>query len=779
MRESTFCRKIARYFEGSVTVVVFAGPVLVPAISLLVGLMGSAAPTQTGAWSDRPMAANIVVPQLGAFSPVAAQKPEVTGVEAGVVIREQSAVTTLDITMHNPAARRTEAELWIPIPQGAVIRSFTFQGSSPEAAVKILSRSDAAETYKEITAKLKDPALLEFAGYGMARSTVFPIEAHGDQRVRFTYEHLLASNSGRVDYELPKSESLGYRVPWKIAVKIKALRPISTTYSPSHKIEVKREDANTVSVRTTAESEREPGPFRLSFLFEQQGITSTLYASPDDRATGGYFMLLAGPPAELARKKDSTPIRREVLLVLDHSGSMAGDKIKQVKEAARQTLSGLNEDEYFNIVVYNESVQVYSPAPVQRTAAGLRAALAFIDTINASGSTNIHEALSEAMRLPTAEGCLPVVLFLTDGLPTVGNTSEAAIRTVAIAQNIHNRRVFAFGVGADVNAPLLDRISSENRGVSTYVLPGDNLEVKVGELFHRLRGPVLADPKMEILDANGRPEPGRVLDVLPARLPDLYDGDQLVVLGRYNEDRPMTIRISGNFLGRPASFTNKFDMDRKTSRNAFVPRLWASRKIGLLVDELRQMGADDAKGARMLSSAASADPKTKELVGEVLRLSTEFGIMTEYTAFLATEGCDLTKQDAVMAQAASAFRDRAMQTRTGLGAVNQSLNSNVQMSQTVLNNSNSFLTADMKQTAINTIQQASDLTFFLKDGKWIDSRLYRTGRKIEPVRTVAVGTPEFLTLAAELASQGRGGFASMKGDVLVLVHGHPVLIKSR
>jgi Ca-activated chloride channel homolog len=194
------------------------------------------------------------------------------------------------------------------------------------------------------------------------------------------------------------------------------------------------------------------------------------------------------------------------------------------------------------------------------------------------------------------------------------------------------------------------------------------------------------------------------------------------------------------------------------------------------------LSARNAIPARAMPSSpavGSNDPRLKELVGEILGLSTQFGIMTEYTAFLATEGCDLTRADAVMAQAASAFRERAMQTRTGLGAVNQSLNNNVQMSQAVLNNRNSFYTAEMKQAAIHTIQQANDLTFFLKEGKWIDSRLYSKGRKIRPVRTVTIGTPEFLAFAGEMASEGRGGFASLKGDVVVLFHGEPVLIESR
>jgi hypothetical protein len=242
----------------------------------------------------------------------------------------------------------------------------------------------------------------------------------------------------------------------------------------------------------------------------------------------------------------------------------------------------------------------------------------------------------------------------------------------------------------------------------------------------------------------------------------------------------MTIRISGNFLGRTATFTQRFEMNRKTNRNSFVSRLWASRKIGLLGDELRQMGAEGAMNPASRSAAQMpADPRVKELVGEIVRLSKQFGIMTEYTAFLAREGCDLTQSDAVIAQAASAFRDRAMQTRTGPTAVNQSLNSNVQMSQVVLNNRNAFYTADMTQTAIDTVQQANDLTFFLKAGRWTDTRLYSKSGRVQPSRTIVKGTPEFLAFAEQMAAEGRGGIASLKGDVVVLFRGEPVLVQSK
>jgi Ca-activated chloride channel family protein len=535
---------------------------------------------------------------------------------------------------------------------------------------------------------------------------------------------------------------------------------------------MKRESATTLSVRTAKEAENEAGPFRVSFLLGGEGVASTLFAAPDERENGGYFLMLAGPPAELTNARKAALIRREVTLVLDRSGSMEGEKIVQLKAAAKQTLSALGANEYFNLVVYHHDVQLFSPTPVLRTAANLRKALAFVDAITADGGTNIEAALRSAMQMPTVEGTLPVVLFVTDGVPSRGITSEAELRKIAVTQNVHRRRLFAFGVGADLNAPLLDKISTENRGVPTYVLPGETAEVKMTQTFRKLAGPVLSDVKLDVLGTNGQVELGRVVDVLPAQLPDLFEGDQFVILGRYNEDRPMTVRISGNFSGKPTSFTQKFEMDRKTTQNSFVPRLWASRKIGAMGDELRQLGAD-----RALVATSSENPAVKELVGSILRLSTQFGIMSEYTAFLAMEGTDLTKRDANLARAMTAFQNLPMMVRTGPEAVRQALNTQAQMSQVTLNRGNQFIAVNQTQTDILSIQLANDLTFFKKDGKWVDTRLLVDGKAVRAARTVKMGTPEFVKLMEELTSQGRGGFATLRGEAIVLFHGEPVLVE--
>ncbi|MDP2897433.1 MAG: VWA domain-containing protein [bacterium] len=740
--------------------------------------------------SLRPFAANIVVPQARSFAADRQSAVEVTVVTVGAVIMEQAATTTMDISVRNPSARRIEAELAVPVPDGAVVRSFTFEGAAKEPTTEVLAKNEATRTYEAIVAKVRDPAMLEFIGYNLIRSSVFPIEARGTQKVRLTYEHLLFADGDRIDYILPRTESLDYRVPWNVSVRIKSKRPISTVYSPSHEIEMTRLDlrsmhdadipaTNVVSVRLAGGATTEPGPFRLSYILERNGVTATLFSYPDPKAGGGYFLLLGGLPAKPSDGSGGPAIKREVILVLDRSGSMSGEKIEQVREAARQVVAGLEEGEAFNIIAYNEAVEFFAKQPVMRTEETVRAAQAYLKSITARGGTNIHDALLEALRQKPAEGMLPIVLFLTDGLPTVGQTSEVTIRNVAMKANAYERRIFTFGVGVDVNTPLLERIALETRATATFVLPKEDVEVKVSQVFNRLSGPILASPKLEIASARQRTDSGisvaRVRDVIPDRLPDLFEGDQLVVLGKYIGEEPLTFELSGNYLGRERTFRFTFDLDNATTRNAFVPRLWASRKIGMLVDAIRQLGAD--VGPLPTQRSVSGDPRLKELVDEIVSLSTEFGILTEYTAFLAREGTDLTRRDEVLAEANRNFHERAIYTRSGLGAVNQGFNSDFQRRQQVLNYRNNFFDANMNRVAIAQVQQINDMAFYRRGNRWVDSRVVEKENEVKPRREVVFGSEEFRMLAQRLASENRQGAISFNGDVLLVVDGEPILVK--
>jgi Ca-activated chloride channel family protein len=729
--------------------------------------------------SGRPPAANVIVPQAGCFSLREAGRLRVARVDVGVVVLEQAATTTMDIHLTNPSSFRLESELLVPVPEGAVVRGFTFQGASSEPKAELLPKEDARKAYDAIVAKIRDPALLEFVGFNSIRSSVFPVEPNGNQTVRLTYEHILPADGNRIDYVLPRSESLAYDVPWKISVKLESKSSIAAVYSPSHRIETVRSGANRVSVKTLDDPAMEPGPFRLSCLVEEccGSLPASLFAYPDAKAGGGYFLLLAGlppPPKDNSR----LGLKREVTIVIDCSGSMRGEKLEQVREAALEVLSALQPGEAFNIIAYSESVNLLSKEPVIKTEETVERGRSYLRSLVALSGTNIHDALVEALRQKPAAGFLPIVLFLTDGLPTVGQTSEIAIRDLATKSNPFERRIFTFGVGVDVNTPLLEKIASESRGSAAFVLPGENVEVKVGQVFKRLTGPILAGGRLEVVDASGKSLTGRVRELLPAKLPDLFEGEQLVLLGQYSGTEPLAFQISGNHLGQERVFRFELALDRATTRNSFVPRLWASRKIGVLLDAIRQLGADSPAAAAASSAHGTpVDPRLKELVGEVVRLSTEFGILTEYTAFLATEGTDLSKKDEVLAEAEKNFKERALSTRTGLASVNQEVNYQAQATQACLNSRNFYCNSRMEQVATANIQQVADLAFYRRGSGWCDSRAVHQGKDTPPRRVIDYGTKEFEDLEGQLATEGRQACVALGGDILLVRDGEPILVK--
>lgn len=733
-------------------------------------LLAAGAPVFGQRLAERPQVANIVVPQARVFSSMPSSALEIVGVDVSASVVEQAATTEMTITVRNRFGARQEAELVVPVPDGAVVRGFTFQGAGKEAFAEVLPKDEARRTYESIVARMRDPALLEFAGYNMVRTSVFPVEPGAEQKVRLTYEHLLPAEGERIDYVLPRSESVGYAVPWNIKVEVRSKKPISTLFSPTHRLETKRSGAHRCTAWTWGGATREPGAFRLSCLRVGGGLTASLFAYPDTAGDGGYFLLLAGLPARTAAGAGGTGVLREVTLVLDRSGSMQGEKIVQAREAAKQIIAGLEPGETFSIIVYNDGIAHFSEEPQIKSDATAKAAADFIDTIQARGGTNLHDALAEALRPKPAEGMLPIVLFLTDGLPTVGQTSETAIRDVAIKANPHERRVFTFGVGVDVNTPLLSKIANETRAKPTFVLPQEDVEAKVGQVFKRLDGPVLAEPLLVSVDAAGEPASHRVHDMIPDRLPDLFGDDQLVVTGRYSGSEPLYFKVSGSYLGKPRSFRFGFTLDKATLRNGFVARLWASRRIGVLSDAIRQLGADVA------TASESSDPRVKELVEEVVRLSTEFGILTEYTAFLAREGIDLSRREEVLAEANDNFKTRAFAVRTGVAAVNQEFNNQAQMAQTALNVRNAYFNENMERVAITRIQQVNDLAFFRRGDGWIDSRIVQK-ESVEPDRVIEFGSPEFTELVLSLAAQGRQGAFTLDGDVTMIVNGETILVR--
>lgn len=747
---------------------------------LVVTLIGSLtahwAPAQRSVRPDdyRPRAwcANVIVPQTYRSSAAHSSKIRVTEVAAGVSIVEQAATTVLDVSLRNHTSTQQTAELLIPVPNGAVIRSMTFQGNAKQQKVEILRKEQAKATFDSIVARLKDPALAEFAGYNLIRTSVFPVTARGEQKVRIVYETLLTAEGKRVDYELPRSGSVVYDTPWKVNVRIESKLPVTAVYSPSHPIKTSPVNRKRVTTQLVESASRNPGPFRLSYLLQGGKVSASLFAYPDLHGDGGYFLLLAGLNSD-RNLPQSERINRDVSLVIDRSGSMQGQKIEQAKEAALQVIAGLEYGESFNIVAYSDDVESFSDKPVTKTKASEKEAREYINAIVARGGTNLHGALKTSLEPKPSDGHLPIVLFLTDGLPTVGIVAESEIRDVAEKHNPHKRRIFSFGVGYDVNSPLLDKIATLTRGFATFVTPQEDVEAKVARVFRGLDGPTLASPKMEVLNANGKVANGRISDVLPGTIGDLYEGEQLVVLGRYRGKKPLNFRLTGTHGDRTRSFRFSFDLPRKAKvKNSFVARLWASRKIAQLIDSVRDMGAAVDVSTDMGQS------QVKELTDEIVRLSKEFGILTEYTSFLAREGVDLSDTESVVKQAQQVLNDRAVICRTGVGSFNQELNNRAQREQAWLNVGNRYLDSNMKEASIATVQQCNVGAYYRRGSRWVSDGNVDNEKELKADRTIQVGSSEYNRLVWKLLAQRRNAELALDGDILITVDGENILVKS-
>jgi Ca-activated chloride channel family protein len=681
------------------------------------------------------------------------QAVQITQVDARIDLADQIATTTLDIALRNPTNRPLESELLVPVPQGAVLKAFAFEGGNAEATARLLPRDEARRIYDSIVAQTRDPALLEFVGNAVVKSSVFPVPANGTQKVRVTYEQLLEADGARLDYVLPRSEAVEYAVPWKLSMRVKSASRIASVYSPSHEIAVKQPSGNEASLSCET---KDPGAFRVSLLRETKDeMTASLLAYPDPKVGGGYFLVMIAPPKP---KAGAAPIKREVILVIDRSGSMAGPKLDQVKAAALQVVEGLNDGEGFNLIVYNEAVEMFAPQPVIKNAETTKQARDYISALRVSGGTNIHDSVVEALRQKPLDSMLPLVLFLTDGLPTIGQTSEKAIREAVAKGNPHQRRVFTFGVGVDVNTPLLSRIARETRASAEFVLPKEDVEVKVGRVFDRLRGPLLTRPALRMLD-----DPNRVSDMIPSPLPDVFEGEQILLSGTYRGEAPLHFQLTGASAEGERKFDFTFNLDKASTANAFVARLWASNKIAVLSEAIRDLGADGATA------------NTTELVSEILRLSTQFGILTEYTAFLAEEGTSLAAAPANASKAAFNYSDRAMKMRSGPAAVSQADNINKAAESKQLNVRNRFLDDKMNAVEITSVQQVQAGAFFNKGNRWSDANASKSERA--PDRIIEIGSTEFGRLVDELAADNRQGLLALRGELLLEHRGQIVLIR--
>jgi len=543
---------------------------------------------------------------------------EVREVTVDARVRDQVAEVQVSQTFHNPGSFELESEFLFPLPEDGAIQNFVLMVDGRELTGRLLPKEEARRIFEEIVRTKRDPALLEYMGRGLFKTSVFPIPPGQDRKVTMRYTQVCRRDRDLVEFTYPLATQKFTAKPiqrLEITARIESKDPIKSLYSPSHDAEVRRSGDHEATVRLEQRNVVPSNDFRMLYSVADGSLGATVLSYRPSEGEDGYFLLMASPEVKRA---DSKVQSKTVVFVLDRSGSMSGKKIEQAKNALKFVLENLRDDDLFNIVVYDDRVETYKPE-LQRYSRETRTdAVRYVENIQPGGSTNIDAALKTALGQVKDDSRPNYVLFLTDGLPTAGETRETAIADDAKKANAIHSRIFSFGVGFDVNARLLDRLSGGNGGTSEYVTPDENIESHVSRFYSKMTSPVLSNLAIEM--------PGTDLNrTYPRDLPDLFEGGQIVWVGRYRQSGKTAVKIAGKVGGERSSheFTTELASSSGPRQYDFVEKLWATRRVGFLIDQIDLHG------------------QNKELTDELLALSTKYGILTPYTSFLADERVQL------------------------------------------------------------------------------------------------------------------------------------------
>jgi len=526
-----------------------------------------------------------------------------------ITIRDQVASVAIDQVFRNPNAARLEGEYLFPIPAGAAVSDFVLYVDGEPLHAEALSADEALAIYEALVRRAIDPALLEYAGRELFRARIYPFEPHGERRVKLDYEQLVAREGGLYRFVYPlsterfSSEDLASAY---VRIDVETQRPIRNAYCPSHDVEIEYVDSRHLRVTWEATDTRPDTDLVLYYALAEEPMDIRWIPYRPVGEAEGYFMLLAS----LGGEQELPVMPKEIVFVVDRSGSMDGPKIEQARAALSHCLRNLNPGDRFNIVSFAGTIERFADQLRPASAHWIDLALDFVAQLEAGGGTNIAAALASALDQRFSREHAALLVFVTDGLPTEGETDPRRL-LAALADDRH-ARIFPFGVGYDVNAPLLDQLALEHRGRPSYVRPDEDLQSRISTFYDQVADPLMTGLELEI---NGV----RVRAREPQTLPDLFRGGQLVLFGRYRGDGPVSVALSGRLGGRRQVFSVRPETAPEDAQRDFIARLWATRRVGSLLRRIRLYGEE------------------AELVDEVKRLGLRFGLATPYTSFLVDD----------------------------------------------------------------------------------------------------------------------------------------------
>lgn len=660
-------------------------------------------------------------------------------------VGSQVATTHVEQIFRNDTDATLEGTYFFPIPESASISEFAIWDGDRRLVGEVRSRQEARRIYDEIVRRQRDPGLLEYAGKDLFQASIFPIPPRSDKKLEITYTQVLRAEAGTVAYRYPLGTGRQSAQIGSVSgrVTIDSSIPLRNVYSPTHAIDIKRngEQRSVVSFETQAGKEAQD--FQLFYTLSRDDFGVTLLTH---RETGrdGYFLLTISPKDDWSDKEYSA---KDIVFVLDTSGSMSPPgKMDKARAALLYGIRILRPQDRFNVISFSGEERLLETGLIAADEPGRKRAEAFVNALRPVGGTNINEALLAAMRQFQAGDRPKTLVFLTDGQPTVGETNINRIIDNARQTRLAGVRLFTFGVGYDVNTALLDKLAAENGGVADYIEPNEDLEVKVSNFFAKINYPVLTDLQLDLA--------GVETDLIyPRTMPDLFRGSQITLIGRYkNADDMDYVRVTLNGVasGRARSYVyDNLRFPRRNEQNDFLPRLWATRRVGWLMEQVRING------------------ENQELRDEIVDLGTRYGIVTPYTSYLALEqpeaapitGAAPPQPKTLGGALNNAIRRPSADVAASTGVVGVQQSKKARAQQEMLR-----VEEGRKSASMRTV---GGKTFYLRDGVWTDSE-YKAESKL-PTTTVKFSSTEYFDLLSKHPELGK--YFALGEAVLVVFEG--------
>ncbi len=685
----------------------------------------------------------------------------VKSIQLDTKINGQVATTHVEQVFRNDTQYTLEGTYFFPIPETASITEFAIWENGKKLVGEVRSREEARRIYDEIVRRQRDPGLLEYAGKNLFQASIFPIPPNSDKKLELTYTEVLKAESGTVAYRYPLGTGRNVWGPSGPDNGVNAnMRPgpnqqfgvvagtieivgredLRNIYSPSHTIDVKRKGGTSANI--SFETKGTDTDFQLFYGLSNGdfGLSLITYREPNK---DGYFLLMLSPKDNIS---DRELVNKDVVFVLDTSGSMAGEgKIEKARKALLFGIQTLREGDRFNVINFAGEEHLMESGLISGDPAGKKRGEEFVGKLQPTGGTNINDSLIAALKQFENNDRAKMLVFITDGLPTVGETNIEKIIKNSRENKVEGLRLFTFGVGYDVNTRLLDKLAAENAGNADYIEPKEDLEIKVSNFFTKVNSPVLTDLQLDFGSV-------RTDLMYPRQLSDIFKGSQMTIIGRYKNDndlRDVALRLKGTTGKETRTFTySALDFPLRSENNEFLPRLWAARRVGWLVEQIRSNG------------------ENKELRDEVVELGTKYGIVTPYTSYLATDGSEnetniSARRIEQLPMSNRAVSSISMDAASGSAAVAKSKRAREQKETLTL------AITDDNVAGTRSVKKIGAKTFYLENGVWIDSE-FKEEAKLPETR-LAFASEAYFGLAAREKEIGQ--YLSLGEQVVIVWKG--------